>query len=145
VPRLSCARCSAATGTAQTYTERTGEWGSRSVGRPMKRSTLRSLYFAAALLAAVACATGGAPAWERRVGDADVEAYRALVERLADDAMEGRGVTTQGNARATALLVEAFRAAGVAAGGAAARGRRAGPARPPGDLRALFPPVAAAG
>jgi hypothetical protein len=89
----------------------------RDGGRPMKRRILRNLYLVVALPAAVACATGGAPAWERRVGSADVEAYRALVEQLADDAMEGRGVTTQGNARATALLAEEFRAADLAPAG----------------------------
>jgi hypothetical protein len=79
----------------------------------MKRRLHRISVLAATLLAGLGCATGGAPAWERRVGDADLEAYQTLLERLADDAMEGRGVTTQGNARATALLVEEFRAAGL--------------------------------
>ncbi|HEY5657479.1 MAG TPA: M28 family peptidase [Myxococcota bacterium] len=83
----------------------------------MKRRILRELWIAAALPAAVGCATGGAPAWERRVDSVDVGAYRRLVEQLADDAMEGRGVTTPGNARATALLVDEFRAAGLAPAG----------------------------
>ncbi|MDH5566370.1 MAG: M28 family peptidase [Myxococcales bacterium] len=83
----------------------------------MKQRSLLLLIFGAALPGAISCAGSGAPGWVRGVARVDSAAYRSLVETLADDALEGRGVTTAGNARATALLVEEFRAAGLQPGG----------------------------
>jgi Tol biopolymer transport system component len=82
----------------------------------MNGRLIRTLLLAAGFAAALACTTLAPPAWLAPIGRVDVDAYRSLVEALADDAMEGRGVTTEGNARAAALLVEEFHAAGLQPG-----------------------------
>jgi Tol biopolymer transport system component len=92
----------------------------------MRDAVRRTLLVAATAFGAAACAHEGgggagtgaptAAAGPRPVPVIDAAPYRRLVETLASDAFEGRGVLTAGNEKATALLEAELRAAGLRPG-----------------------------